>query len=277
MARKTDATLLDDVAQRLRRGVSVGEITASTGVSRSVIYRLSKELKIPQHGNVVNLPVVEVVTRYQLGESEKSLANRFGVARNVIRRHLRIADVPARGRSEAMFVRMLRTSPEDRAKLAEAAQNAVRGRRRGTRELEQRAITRQRTKQYVGFAEKELAEMLTNREIQFDQEVASGQYNVDFVLGSVAVEIDRTDRVKGNPGTREKVKPLLERGYWVFHITTTRRMRLDAIVIDQLVTFRDRAQSAPACRSEYRVVRGSGDLVAVVECDRDEIADIVLP
>jgi hypothetical protein len=73
------------------------------------------------------LPDSQICARYIAGESEIALAREYNVDRRTIRKRLLENGVEPRGRSAAMFMRMKRASPEERQRIALAANVALRG------------------------------------------------------------------------------------------------------------------------------------------------------
>lgn len=88
----------------------------------------------------IQLPDAEIGRRYLAGESEKRLAEVFGVNRNTIERRLREMGIERRGGSASMRLRHKRSTPEERlrlARFAHAGRKAACARRK--RELDTRS------------------------------------------------------------------------------------------------------------------------------------------
>lgn len=73
-----------------------------------------------------NLDTEEIIERFKSGDSVKAIAEHFKVGRPAIVRRLKEAGLKPRNRSEGMYARMARTTPEERKRLASAAHKAIR-------------------------------------------------------------------------------------------------------------------------------------------------------
>lgn len=226
----------------------------------------------------IPLDVDDLVQRYARGESEKALAETFGVSRDVIRRRLVKAGVEPRNRSDAMFVRMAHASPEERSRLADAAHAAVRGKPRSTEFLISRAKgieTLGAAHGTVSAAEILLASMLRGYWLQVTHQKAIGPYNADLAAGTVAVEVlgGSWHRSKRH---RKRLRYLLDAGWdvifvWVdgLHYPLGRGA---AEYVAAHCEFRSRNPAAPRC---YRVIRGDGKFVAEGSADGDDLPDVL--
>lgn len=218
----------------------------------------------------------DLVQRYIDGESVKGLAESLGVSREWVTGTLTRLGVQTRGRSEAMYTRMARTSPEERSRLAAAAHDAIRGTTPSDATVEAAARRRERK----GFgkrspAELELSKMLRAQGLDVIHEKAVGRYNVDLATGSIAVEIlggswHRTKR------HGKRLRYLLDRGWDVIYIWIDSIYHpLSPGAAEYVVThlqFRERNPSVPRC---YRVIRGAGQFIAGGSADGDDIPDIL--
>lgn len=220
----------------------------------------------------------DLVRRYVVGESEKALAEAFGVGRQAIRRVLLEAGIQPRNRSEGMFTRMAQTSPEERARLASAAHAAVRGRSVPRAEKEARARTmeaRGASAHTVSPAELVFAGWLRENGLPVVHQKAVGPYNVDIAAGSVAVEIlgGGWHRAKLHG---ERLRYILDAGWDVIYIwAAARDYPLGPGAAEYVIAhleFRDRNPAAPRC---YRVIRGGGQFVAGGSADCDDIPDVI--
>lgn len=205
----------------------------------------------------------ELIQRYLSGESEKALAVAFGVSRPVIRRRLLEHGIKPRNRSEGMFARMARTSPEDRSRLAEAAHAAVRGKRRTWDELLLRAKTREKTGQYVVKTEMILMNWFQARGATCTPQKAVGRYNVDIALYEppIAVEV-RYSRWPGCSRPKNHIQrtvDLLNAGWHVLYVLIDREHPLLEATADEIVSWAKGLRGLPSFPSQYRVIRGDGE------------------
>jgi Helix-turn-helix domain len=220
----------------------------------------------------------DLVQRYVAGESEKALAEAFGVSRQPIRRLLIESGVPIRGRSEAMYARMANTSPEDRAKLSDAAHAAVRGVPKSAEFLLARAAgVERRGASYgnVSAAEQILMKTLEAQGLKVTPQKAIGPYNVDLATGTVAVEVfgGGWHRTKSHG---ERLRYILDAGWDMIYIWVDgRHFPLAAGAAEYVIAHAEIRDRDPAAPRGYWVIRGGGQFVAKGSADGDDLPDII--
>lgn len=269
-----------EIARRYAAGESLAGIAAIFGVNPETIRKRLDEAGIPrrprggQPGDRVKIDDAAMVTRYLAGESEKTLAAAFGVDRNGIRRRLLRAGVTPRGRSESMYVRMARTSPEERARLASAAHDAVRGKPQSFDFLCKLAAGKEgRTDGSVSPAELRLADMLREAGLTVIHQKAIGPYNADIATGTVAVEILGGSWHRSKKHGR-RLRYILDAGWDVIYIWVDgRRHPLTPDAAQYVVAHRKFREANPAAPRCYRIIRGGGQFVAEGSADGDDIPD----
>ena len=275
----------DDLVRRYVSGESVKTLAEAFRISqRTVSARLRAagvEIRPPvarKGEEAVSIDTEALVARYLAGESEKALAEAFGVSRTAIRPRLLSAGVQPRGRSEGMYARMARTSPEERSRLADAAHDAVRGKAKTDDFLRERALGVERAGADWGnasAAEAMFGRMLCDAGHAVIHQKAVGPYNVDLATGSVAVEVLgggwHRSKLHG-----ERLRYILDAGWDVVYIwVEARRFPLAGGAAEYVIAhleFRDRNPAAPRC---YRVVRGGGEFIAKGGADGDDLPDIL--
>lgn len=203
--------------------------------------------------NARDYPREEARDRYLLGESIKSLSVEYGIQRATLTNDLRRSGVPLRDRSAAMFVRMSRTSEEERKRLTDAAHHAVRGCPHSESKRLRRAEVRGRR---VGIGERELTDLFAERGHRVDPQAPVGFYNVDMLVdGSVAVELHSN---AANPlrrtEQRQRLEYILDRGIRVLFIRFHDVASLDAN-IEHIIADVDALRRYPSTARQYRVVR----------------------
>jgi hypothetical protein len=226
----------------------------------------------------IPLDVDDLVRRYTGGESEKALAEALGVSRTAIRNRLLKAGLQPRGSSESAYLRMSKTTPEQRSRNAEAAHAAVRGRPKTPEFLEARAQGVEKlgaSYGHVSVAELMLADMLRDAGLTVIHQKAIGPYNVDLTASSVAVEI-LGGGWHGAKNHGERLRYILDAGWDVVYIWVDgRRFPLAPGAAQYVIAhceFRDGNPAAPRC---YRVIRGGGEFVAEGGADGDDLPDIL--
>lgn len=224
----------------------------------------------------VHIDVDDLVRRYLSGESEKALAEAFGVSRGPIRDRLQKAGVEMRGRSEAMFTRMSRTEPEERSRLASAAHAARRGQKDDPESLSRRAAAREgKIDGNVSPAEVLLLRDMRSRGLDVIPQKAIGPYNVDVATGTVAVEIlgGTWHRAKRHG---ERLRHILDSGWDVIYVWVDGiKFPLGPGATDYVITHLEFRQGAPAEPRCYRVIRGTGEFLAGGGADSENIPDVI--
>jgi len=218
--------------------------------------------------NRIQIPGIDgLIQRYTDGESEQALAREAGVSRHTFRARLLERGIEPRGASEANALRMQSMTKQERSKLAKAAHDALRGKKRPESELHQRAIARQETLQYQSPAERVFIAMLERAGVVgLTPQKAVGRYNVDIAVEEprIAVEIEghrRETRLRNIPsGYNKRTKYLLNRGWHVLIIRVdgVRHFLTDG-ARDYLIALIDELRSDKSGGCQYRVISGNGD------------------
>lgn len=274
---------MDDLVRRYVEGESKHALAEAFGISRYAVDvelgRAGVTIRTTGQANAGRMlrpvDVEALAERYLAGESEKALAEAFGVDRGVVRRRLLGAGIQPRGRSEAMYVRMANTTAEERARLSEAAHVAVRGTKHSAERLIERAKRLEgRITANVSQGEINLAADLRAAGLPIVHQKAVGPYNVDLATGSVAVEVlgggwHRTKR------HGERLRYLMDSGWDVLYVWVSSKTPLGpgaAQYVVSHVEFRNRNPTMPRC---YRVIRGSGQFVAEGSADKNDVPDVI--
>lgn len=209
----------------------------------------------------------DIVRKYNSGRSVKSLANEFGVSRNVILHRLHAAGIQQRNRSESMYLRMAQTSPEERKRLASAANEAKRGRSNSSEMLHKRAVAEQRR---IGKFESQFALFLKLAGIPVIPQQPFMSYNLDIGCGNVAVEIHTQS---ANPLTSKFIGKLMKcvnAGMNMIYVwIPPRKMMVSNECYTYVVSLVESIRSNPPARSKYWVVKGTGELYASGSFDCD--------
>lgn len=214
------------------------------------------------------LPDAEIVARFRSGESTNALAKSYGVSRQVIDRRLRAAGVEPRSQTQANRLAVSQRSPEENARNAAAAHDAVRGKKRTEAEMLLRAQVRERShawkEDHTSALELRFARWLTALDFPFVPQKAIGPYNVDLACAGVAVEIhggawhgygEHRERAP------ERYRHILSAG-WNLAIVWAgaRRVPMTSASADVVAEF-IRRTTRDALRGRHLVVWGDGQIV----------------
>lgn len=263
-------TQLDHAIKLYLAGEPQAQILTATGISARTLHRERTRRGIPARRTKI-LPVAEIAAAYTAGESELSLSSRYGVGRGVIRRSLKEAGVEVRTMSQAGKVRAAKMSPEARAAQAAAAHEAVRGTKQSPELLERRALLREQRGGYDSEGETQLAQWLSEQGLQPVPQKAIGKYNVDIAVAPVAVEVlgGGWHLEKRHHATR--TPQILDAGW---HLTFVWNHEggsaLTEGAADYVVAFLDEVRRNPPPVGQYRVISGSGKILATGSREDDK-------
>lgn len=279
MPRELPDADFDHAIELYRSGKTIKESAAAIGVGAStlriVLSRRGIEPRRPA-GRPRQIPLSEkeIATAYEAGASGLQLSRTHGVSRSVIRRCLAEAGVAIRGRTEAGLVRAAQMTPEQRAAQAAAAHDASRGRTVPMVEQCKSAKGRERIPGPMSVHEQRFASWLTELHVPYRREVAIGPYNVDFAIGSVAVEILGGEWHGYKTIHARRTPYILNQGWAMAFVWATANCPMTREVADQVVTYANQIGREPALIGEYWVLRGDGQLIATGGTESDEIAFI---
>ena len=202
-----------------------------------------------------------IINEYISGKSVKQLAADIGHSRQVIYRVLRNAGIPARNRSESMYVRMAQTPPDERQRLAAAAHEAKRGYVNSAETKHKMTLTK--TKR-IGRFEPDFSRALTAAGIPIVSQQPFLAYNLDIGCGNVAVEIEVAH---GNPlrvpKTFKRIMECLDAGMNMIYVAIPGKTSVipDACY-EQVISLVKECRMNPPIRCKYWMVRSTGEIYA---------------
>lgn len=276
MPRVIDPSDLDNAVQLYLSGKTVKQAAAQFGVGAST---LSRELhrrgvETGRRGTWRDLPAGEIAQDYAAGLSELAIANKYKAERGAVRRVLLDLGVQPRGRSEAGLVRAAQMTPEARRAQATAAHNASRGRKAAWDERCRVASGRERNPPELSVHERPFAGWLAERDIPYRREVAVGPYNLDFAVGSVAVEILGGEWHAYKARHAHRTPYILDQRWAIAFVWSTANCPMTSSAADYVVAFANEVTRNPALIGEYRVVRGDGHLITSGRADDGQFPGI---
>jgi uncharacterized protein (DUF433 family) len=213
----------------------IKRILAGSGVA----LRGMKEAKYAQfhirgdHGpRWVNIDMSKLVSEYLSGASASDLASEYGVSTDTIERRLHPLGIMRKPGVAA-----------NREKISG---------------------TRQKNAVGVGRFEDEIFDMLTIRGFDPIRQHAVGRRNIDVSIHPIAVEIWFSSlRPDNDAYCRERIVDLADAGWNIAYVFISRRTHtLSERVADQLIAWHKTAEANPSSRREYRVIRGTGELIS---------------
>ena len=143
----------------------------------------------------LDLPVDSIVELYTSGQSEKQIAKRFNVSRNVIRKRLVSQGIEIRPQSERIKLVWQGFSKERRISQVKAAHNATRGKSVSFETKCKHAKTIEKYPSNFSESELILQKMLSERGIETIHQKAIGPYNLEGVISRRYIGIPRKSTV----------------------------------------------------------------------------------
>lgn len=212
----------------------------------------------------ITLDLDELIHLYCNGMSEKALADHYGVSRTAIRHRLIAQDIPRRGQSEAEIVKWQQMSPQKRQTQVAAAHAATLGHPVPPMRGHRIAETLQ-ARGRMNPTEALLQHLLAARGISTCPQQAIGPYNCDLGAPPVAVECWGGEwHFSGAHARREpqRLRYFFNAGWHAIYIVISIRFPLLARATDDIAAFIEMARSRPSMRREYRMIGGTGELLA---------------
>lgn len=265
MTCKTDPVKLDDAVQLYLSTKSPKQVQTKFGISRSVLYRELRSRGIETPGTRIALDLPEL-RRLYVDErvSELEIANRYGIGRIVVRRRLVELGIQPRSSKEAQEIRMSRTTAEERLELTAAAHEAVRGSKRTWESRCKLSADRERRPHTTprSSGEEKVGRWLNELGLDPTPQKAIGAYNLDFAIGSVAVEVLGGTWHAHKPIHRSRTPYILNQGWSLVFIWDCRGSRLTRGCANYVASLVEESRRNPSLVGEYRVIRGNGELLA---------------
>jgi hypothetical protein len=212
-----------------------------------------------------HIDINNCIKEYLAGKSIKQLSVDNGVSRQVFYRIFRENDIPIRNRSASMFTRMAQTSPEERKRLAFAANEAKRGLANTPEMLEKRAKA---GKRFIGMFEQEFIDAISSCGIKCSPQEPFMSYNLDIGCGDIAVEIHTQTASPLSPRFLPKLMNCVNSGKSMIYvwINPTKNILLPECY-DNVISILQEFCTNPPIRSKYWVIRGTGELYATGSFD----------
>ncbi len=276
---------IDHLIDLYEAGNTTGEVAALVGCCPSVIQKRLKAAGI-KFRKSKRMPLVrdvdasEILRRYNEGASVKALSKEFGCSRDTIARRLKAGGVVPRGRSESMYLRMAQSTPEEIAKLTEAAHIANKGRVCTIEERCKYAATREKMVFGASRTEEILRNWLESDGLTCCPQKAVGPYNIDIAVdeGCIAVEVFGGNwHSSGHHARRfkERTEYLLNRGYFLVIVWVNLQHPLEVGAAKYIVSLSEKICRNEAVRGKYRVIWGNGERSATGE-EKFDYKSIVL-
>ena len=261
-------------------GMRKSDIARHFGCTDAVIgtrlEKLGYPVKPPGIESRFRLDESELVRLYESGMTKSALAVHFGCAESALGKRLAKLGYPiAKNRSEAMKIRLERSTPEERAHLVAAAHDAIRGKTRTEENLINNAIGREKAGSFGSIEEKDLFDLLKVRGFIATPQKALWKYCLDLVIGNVAVEVTgRGRKYYSVPALRERIKYILNAGFSIIYVWANTRYPVETGAADYIISKIQQSSSDPTMIGKYWVIRRDGKLLASGSSDDDDFTGI---
>lgn len=250
------------IVKEYRKGISVPIIASRLGTSIDAVYHTLGEQGVERtyvrSGGYAS-PIADristdyVISQYISGRSMNDLAQELSCSRHTISRILGRRRVSARKPGE----------------LLQRPQVRERG-----------ALGSQKRMGKSGRFEAELNTMLADLGEVPVRQKAVGSKNIDIALAPVAVEIWLSSSNPANDSyCLDRIKYLSDRGWFCLYVWIQRHKRVIDLrmIAQQAILFKKFAESHPSTGCEHWVVRGTGDVVALLGSDGNPIPFVPTP
>jgi hypothetical protein len=207
----------------------------------------------------------DLVRRYQAGESALSIGRSYNVGSVSITFQLKKLGIPIRNNRDAALWRIMHEGPNAYMRGMRAAHRKIDGRAQPWVQGLARARTREIKQIGIRESEQRLAGYLRELGYEVTHQKAIDIYNIDLWLpeSEIAVEVYLSGRAQlDSPLNSRRLIDLAYRGVTIVYVLATKTRNIDARAAQYIATFSQLTQRNPTLRGEYRVIRGTGQLLA---------------
>lgn len=269
----------DDLIAYYESGMPCQEIANIFGCCWATLRRRLDKLGIPDRRRIT-IDTDEVISLFQSDMSVKAISKKLGCDTGFVRRTLTKHGIATRTRSEAMFLRMSKTTEEERIRLTTNAHNAVRGSKRSFEDLCKRSKGVERTLPNVSRTEVILKNWIEERGFSITQQKSVGIYNIDIAFNKFPIAVEVYAAGWHASGSRiasheERTKYLLDSGYTVIIVAVdARRHPLEIGAVEYIIAIIQQMSSSKSPISKYHVIWGNGDTCTRFKIDFENTAII---
>jgi len=226
--------------------------------------------------NRINLDVTEIKRLYLSGVSENRIAEIFSTARNVIRSRLSENGIHIRNRSEAEKLKWSRMNTAKRINQIRKAHDTVRGKPLTMEHLRKLALAKQRSMSKVGVGEDTVFKFLGDSGFKdVRRQVALDGYNFDFMVGTVAVELNvqSCDPLRRKFDFK-KIEDVTGRGMTIIYLCVKDASHIRRESLEELVRRLNLLCKNPPAHGQYWMIRSYRNTYAGFICDFHDRASI---
>lgn len=268
---------VDDFIRAFNEGKTQKEIGQMFGLTKKQVHNRCRALGLLRFRRIEfsDRQIAAMIELFQAGRGIGGIAKEFNVAANVVHRIFKERNIKPRNRSEQQYARMSNTTPEEKRRLVQAANAAMRGTVKTKQEIYKSNLGKFRGQSgNISEMEKVLNQMLRDRGQVTLTQLPIDKYNADIVVGDIAVEVfGGCWHWHGNhlAGSVERLYTFFDWGYHVVIVAMRHEREITPQLCDNLISLFEFIRSNKSSVRQYRMVRSDGQVVAAADSNRDDI------
>lgn len=218
----------------------------------------------------------DLLAMYNSGLWKNEIASKIGISEGAVGKYLSYLGVPLADNKSQATKRIHERGGKNWSKaVTYSAHNAVKGMKRTEESLIQRANTLESIGRFGSTMERVLFDMLAERGICAIPQKAFSKYNIDLMVGNVAVEITgRNRKPQDIPEIKKKIKLLLDSGFSMIWLWANTSFPIRDSAADYIASYCESVCLDPSIIGEYRVIRCDGKLMSSGRSDSDDFSGV---
>ena len=273
----------DNIIELYKSFVSIPNIAAQLFINHKTVRKTLQDAGIDTslgNRNITPPNLEKVLELYNKGIGVAGIAKRLGYSRMYMTGFFKRNGIEQRNRKEQQIERMKNTTKEEIDRLVYNAHLAAKGRNISFNELAERAKTRYNNQVFHNSKyEVQFSNYLHNKNISFERQFPCGAYNLDFLIGNIAVEIFGGQWHNfGKHAARfsERTKYILDSGYFLICVFIEKGDDFQTIVDNQIIPCFNKFSRDKSGITKYRVIWGNSEY-ATGGCCNDDNFPLIRP
>lgn len=260
----------------LEKGFTTREIAEKLGVSMQHIHNAKMVFGLKTNREKGRKKFTNVTEAFK--ETHRELFERFLALHNEGKTYTQIAKICGCSMSQVGKLFTVYGYSFDSSYKTRACHDAIRGSKRTLNDLEKRAKGKELKPPKMSRWEELFSRILTDKGIPFVYSKAVGKYNLDFAIGSVAVELyGGAFHATGRAAARlqDRMEFLINNGWNVYIIwCLSNESTIFPGCLDDLVAFMEFTSGNKSAVGQYRVIWSDGDFIAAGSTESDYLSAI---
>jgi transposase-like protein/very-short-patch-repair endonuclease len=243
--------------------VSIKDIATRLSINHKSVRKVLQSVGIDTtpRKNINPPDLQQVIELYNQGIGVRGIAERLGFNRRYMIGFFDRNGIKRRNPKEQQIERMKHSTPEQIAHLIKKAHEVARGRKRSFEELCNSAITRYKTQSFTNSKyESRFSKYLATQNIKFVRQFPCGPYNLDFLIGNIAVEIFGGNWHHGGyhlSSFAKRTKYVLNSGYFLIciFVSESKGDNFEAIIHDKFIPIFNMFSGDKTGITKYCIIR----------------------